>query len=75
VTLTLGDSFKLVFDRLVESGDTSVSFVEVISFVPHGSVVADIAGNIADVSHVAASFGNLSDDAISPPHMPFAFDL
>jgi hypothetical protein len=75
VTSALGDSSKLIFDHLVAAGTTPVSFVEVAAFVPHGSVVVDIAGNIADVSHVAASFGHLSDDTFSPPHMPFAFDL
>ncbi|MEA2943780.1 MAG: large repetitive protein, partial [Bradyrhizobium sp.] len=75
VTSALGDSSKLVFDHLVAAGNTPVSFVEVAAFVPYGSVVVDIAGNTADVSHVAASFGHLSDDTFSPPHMPFAFDL
>jgi hypothetical protein len=75
VISALGDSSKLVFDHLVAAGNTPVSFVEVAAFIPHGSVVVDIAGNIADVSHVAASFGHPSDDTFSPPHMPFAFDL
>jgi Ca2+-binding RTX toxin-like protein len=71
-TVTLGDSSKLVFDHLITS---PVSFVEVTAFAPHGSVVADLAGNVADVSHVAASFSNLADNSFAPPHMPFAFDL
>jgi hypothetical protein len=75
VISALGDASKLVFDHLVAAGNTPVSFVDVAAFIPHGSVVVDIAGNIADVSHVAANFGHLSDDIFSPPHMPFAFDL
>jgi hypothetical protein len=44
-----------VFDYVVSASDGSASSLAVTGFVPHGSVVADIAGNIADVSHVIAA--------------------
>jgi Ca2+-binding RTX toxin-like protein len=55
----LGDSSKLVFDYIVSSHDSPTSALAVTGINVFGSDVEDLAGNHADLSHVAATFNGL----------------
>ncbi|SDP15547.1 NF038122 family metalloprotease [Afipia sp. GAS231] len=55
-TLALGNADKLVFDQLVSATTHGTLALAVNGLDAHGAVIADLAGNPADVSHVAASF-------------------
>jgi hypothetical protein len=59
-TALLGDASKLVFDHLVSNNDLPTPALAVTGFAPHGATVNDLAGNPADLSHVAAAFSALA---------------
>ncbi|MBR0752278.1 hypothetical protein JQ604_08780 [Bradyrhizobium jicamae] len=58
-TVLLGDKSKLVFDYVVAAGDTPTTALSITGFNPHGASVADLAGNLADLSHVSQTFSGL----------------
>ena len=55
-TAVLGNADKLVFDQLVPPSTASTLTLAVNGLDTHGAGITDLAGNLADVSHVAASF-------------------
>jgi autotransporter passenger strand-loop-strand repeat protein len=55
-TVALGNADKLVFDQLVPPSTAGTLTLAVTGLDTHGAGIADLAGNLADVSHVAASF-------------------
>jgi hypothetical protein len=68
-TALLGDASKLVFDFLVSANDPLTRALAVTGFVSHGATVADLAGNPADLTHVAAAFSALSiNETIVPAY-------
>jgi hypothetical protein len=68
-TALLGDASKLVFDYLVSANDPLTPSLAVTGLVPHGATVNDLAGNPADLSHVAAAFSALSiNESVVPAY-------
>ena len=63
----LGDHSKLVFDYMVSSHDSPTSALAVTGINVFGSNIEDLAGNHADLGHVAATFNGL---AVSIPVVP-----
>ncbi|QOZ32426.1 S-layer family protein [Bradyrhizobium sp. CCBAU 53421] len=55
----LGDPSKLVFDHVVTAGNPPTSPLAITGFSANGAVVSDIAGNLADLTHVAHTFDDL----------------
>lgn len=59
-TALLGDRSKLVFDYSVSTSDLPTSPLAITGFDAHGASVTDLAGNQADLSHVASIFDGLA---------------
>lgn len=59
-TLALGNADRLVFDQLVPATTYGTLALAVTGLDAHGADITDLAGNPADVSHVAASFPGTS---------------
>jgi hypothetical protein len=59
-TAALHDATRLAFDYLVSSSDTPTSSLAVTGLDPHGAIVADLAGNHATITTVAAALSALS---------------
>jgi Bacterial Ig-like domain len=59
-TALLGDASRLVFDHLVTADAPPTPALAVTGFVSHGATVDDLAGNPADLTHVAAAFSALA---------------
>jgi hypothetical protein len=59
-TATRHDATKLAFSYLVSTNDPPTPALAVTGFVSHGATVDDLAGNHADLTHVAAAFGALA---------------
>jgi Ca2+-binding RTX toxin-like protein len=66
-TALLGDASRLVFDYLVSANDHPTSALAVTGFNPQGASVDDLAGNHADLSHVAAVFDGLAINETTIP--------
>jgi hypothetical protein len=59
-TAALHDATKLAFDYLVSGSEPPTPSLAVTGFNPNSPTVADLAGNPADLTGVAASFSSLS---------------
>jgi VCBS repeat-containing protein len=59
-TAALHDPTKLAFDYLVSSSDTPTQSLAITGYVANGATVADLAGNLANLSSIAETFGALS---------------
>jgi len=66
-TALLGDQSKLVFDYFVSATDTPTSLLSITGLNLHGASVADLAGNLADLSHVSSTFSDLSVNETTIP--------
>jgi Ca2+-binding RTX toxin-like protein len=66
-TALLGDQSKLVFDYFVSAHDTPTSPLSITGLNPHGANVADLAGNLADLSHVTSTFDGLAVNETTVP--------
>jgi hypothetical protein len=67
----LGDHSKLVFDYIVSPHDSPTSALAVTGINVFGSNIEDLAGNHADLDHVAATFNGL---AVNIPVVPVPVD-
>lgn len=65
-TLALGNADRLVFDQLVPPSTYPTIALAVTGLDAHGAGITDLAGNPADVSHVAASFPGTSVNVTLP---------
>jgi len=69
-TAALNDPTKLVFDHLVSAGESGTPSLAITGLDPHGALIADLAGNPGDLSHVSAAFNFVSvGEAATPPHL------
>jgi hypothetical protein len=59
-TAALHDATKLAFDYLVSGGDSPTPALAVTGFNSQGATVADLAGNPANLTNVAATFSGIS---------------
>jgi hypothetical protein len=59
-TAALHDPTKMAFDYLVSSSDTPTSSLAITGYAANGATVADLAGNLANLSSVAETFSALS---------------
>jgi hypothetical protein len=59
-TAALHDATKLAFDYLVSGSDSPTPALAVTGFNSQGATIADLAGNPANLTNVAATFSGLS---------------
>jgi hypothetical protein len=75
VTAVLGESFKPVFDHFETAAVAPTPFLTLADFFPHSTILADFAGDLAHLDHVAASFGESFIHGADRPHSDYAFHL
>jgi hypothetical protein len=71
-TAATGDPTKMVFDYLVSANDTPTTSLAITGINQNGATISDIAGNAADVSHAATSFGVAVNGESLNPYLLFA---
>lgn len=59
-TAALHDPTELAFDYLVSGSDTPTSSLAITGYAANGATVADLAGNLANLSHVAQAFNTVA---------------
>jgi Bacterial Ig-like domain len=67
-TAALHDQTKLAFDYLVSSNDPPTPSLAITGYNANGATVADLTGNLANLSNVAATFNTMVNENAVPAY-------